>query len=634
MALKYYFEFTDVKEVLHRVEISDSNFVGTETQIYGTCSLTYVGVDDPMQSIRPSGLVIDLEANPDLTFSDLYSEDERTFTVEYTTGGNTLFKGWINPEDIFENFVENQWVISFQCSDGLGYLQNLSYVNDTTGLIFTGRQKLIKIAANCLKRTKVLKDILVNVDIFYTDLTQTLDTLDNVYFNSDRFVKDDGETIMNCDEVLRSVLDIFGASIISYRDKWVIFKTNTLKTTSNITFFSYDSNGDANTPSTTTIDLSESIGSQIDSFAIHHINGNQQKTIQSSIGAYRINFKYGFVKSITSNAVLSNNGTTITDWTIDSSDNLTLNNNSVFFDFDSITGVLNLTSATSSVTAGDVFDLDLNFTTTQMTRDPDSELGYDANFNFKVILTNGTTTYYLKVTYAGASSRTIEWSTTDDLLQFFGIDEEGITRGTLGEGFRLPAAPIDGDIYVEIHTPTVVDVTPAITTTGTIQVNRAGLVFVATDSNIEGENHTFQRTTRPSAKIETTKKLNNGDLNADIYLGAIYESDSTTLTKTWRRKGNTEDIPILRMVGEERMKMYARPSVLFSGDVFGFFDCLSVVTINNVTGSYLPISYQYDVKNAIISAVFRELLDEDIISDIDYKKTFDYGNVVEPTIKS
>ena len=33
MALKYYFEFTDVKEVLHRCEISDENFTGDATLV-------------------------------------------------------------------------------------------------------------------------------------------------------------------------------------------------------------------------------------------------------------------------------------------------------------------------------------------------------------------------------------------------------------------------------------------------------------------------------------------------------------------------------------------------------------------------------------------------------------------------
>ena len=84
MALKYWFEFTDVKTIVHRIEISDATFTGDSTQIYGSCSLEYSQTKDTLEPVRGSGLKIDLDANSDLTFYDLYSEEERTFSVVYT----------------------------------------------------------------------------------------------------------------------------------------------------------------------------------------------------------------------------------------------------------------------------------------------------------------------------------------------------------------------------------------------------------------------------------------------------------------------------------------------------------------------------------------------------------------------
>ena len=184
MALKYWFEFTDVKEIIHRVEISKTDFVGDSLQIYGSCSLEYSETDDTLEAVRGSGLRIDLEADSTLTFYDLYSEEERTFSVVYIRDNETLFNGWLSPEGIYESLVSDKWLISLDCTDGLGFLGNLSYVEDATGLIFVGKQSLLEIVVNCLKRTKTPQNILTAIDIYYDGLTQTLDPFANIYFNA------------------------------------------------------------------------------------------------------------------------------------------------------------------------------------------------------------------------------------------------------------------------------------------------------------------------------------------------------------------------------------------------------------------------------------------------------------------
>lgn len=634
MALQYFFEFTDVTGVLHRVDISNEANFDPAIEIKGSCVLDYPNNDDPLESIQPSGLTLNLEASTSLTLENLYSEEERTFFVEYYIAGVKKFQGWLDPEGIFEDFVNNEWVITLQASDGLGFLQNLSFVNDTTGEIFAGRHKITKIISNALKRTKIAKDILIEIDCVYTGLAETSDVFDNTYLNVDRYVKDDGETIMNCDEVLRSILDLFSASITSRDDKWIIYQPFTLLSASTRTFFSYNSHGDPNATPTETINFAQTIGSQIDGEPIHHVNENQSKTIRSSVGAYRINFKYGFVNSIISNNILQNNGTTIDNWTINSLDDMTLNNGKVQFVWDDVTSVKNLTSTSSAVNAGDVLGLDLKFTTIENTRDPLSQLEFDGLFLFKVILSDGANTYYLKITRNGAFVLNFEWSQTDDILQWYGIGDLGITRSTLDDGYILPPSPIDGDVTIEIH-GAIKDNTiqPPLTSTGTIEMHKAGLNFVSTQNNVEGENHTFQRITKPSAKIKKTKKIFNGDMKADVYFGAIYESDALTLTKTWNRKGIVEEKPIIQLMGENRLKIQHKPQIIFSGDIFGYIDPISIVTINNITGSFLISSYQYDARQNITSLTLHQILYDELTDDIQYEITYDYGKVVDPTIK-
>ncbi len=626
MALKYWFEFTDVKTIVHRVEISDATFVGDSTQIYGSCSLEYSETKDTLEPVRGSGLQIDLEADSSLTFYDLYSEEERTFSVVYTRDSEILFNGWLSPEGIFESLVSDSWVISLDCTDGLGFLKNLSYVEDATGLNFVGKQSLLEIVVNCLKRTKTPQNILTSVDVYYDGLTQTLDPFANVYFNANRFVKDDNNTIMNCDEVLKSVLEPFGAVITSYKGEWLIYKPNSLFDLTSKVLFAYDSLGVALGTPSRTIDFALDLGSQIDSYYPHHANGNQQKTVKSSIGAYRINYKYGLVKSLFTNLDLKSNTTApfyyVDEWTINDTANIEFPMNNLGFILDTI-AYASPTPSTTLVITSDSFnfaqDNVLRFNTTYQFYNEGGITGKIIAFiYFKVILTDGVDTYYL--------DNNGEWINSDT---FISVQLSAQLRNLIIQSNNIP---INGSVSIEIYRPI------RLNTQGTAFdnaiVTQCGLSPINENlKNIKGENHTFQRKLKPSSKIKDVKEVFNGDNPSDLFFGTIYETDSTTPTDSWTRFGASETKPLLQIMGEERMKMYSKPLQVYKGDVYGYFNYLSLVTINGLTGKFMPTTYSYDALSNITSLELTEVLNTDILSDVDYELTFDYGNVVEPTIK-
>ena len=576
--LKYFFEFTDVKEITHRVEISNATFSGDAVRIYGSCSLEYSETKDTLESVRGSGLKIDLDANSNLTFSDLYSEEERSYAVEYFRDGVTLFNGWLSPEGIYQSLVSDKWVISLDCTDGLGFLKNLSYVEDATGLNFVGKQSLTKIVSNCLKRTKIQSRIYVGVDIFYKGLQNDVSIFDNVFYNSDRFVKDDNDTIMNCEEVLKSVLEPFGAVITAYKGEWLIYKPNSLVTATVSSFFGYDSGGDNLVVTRKNFDFRTVLGSQINGFYPHHVNANQQKTIKSSIGAYRINYKYGLVNSL----ILIN------PFTLSGSDG-------------------GFESTTKIVPASSRLKLTVNTSCNFLNNE-----GFSSDVAIKI--TNGTDTFY----YNGS-----EWVET-------------FSKMLLAVNGRFLAdtspTPINGDLSVLI--PGVNTYPNYLNETGEVYV-RFVIDIVPSSAELDaiGENHTFQRKLKPSSKIKDVKKVFNGDNLADTYYGTIYKADQTTPTSSWNRKGVTEEKPILKIMGEERMKMYGKPLQVYSGDIFGFFNYLNVATISGFNGVFMATSYSYNCMSNVTSVTYVEILNTDILEDVDYQKTFDYGNVVEPTIR-
>ena len=85
-------------------------------------------------------------------------------------------------------------------------------------------------------------------------------------------------------------------------------------------------------------------------------------------------------------------------------------------------------------------------------------------------------------------------------------------------------------------------------------------------------------------------------------------------------------------MAEETLRMNAKTAKIFSGDVFGYFDYLSTISINNITGKFIPLSYRYNTKENIINMEVKQIYG-DSLADIEYELTYDYGNVVEPTIK-
>lgn len=618
MAIKYRINYTDQEGIEHDCTISDVNYVGSETDISGAITWSLAESKDVGDAIRGSGLTINLDADVDLTFDDLYSEEEKTFSVQYTRDSVISFNGWLTSDGIYQDYVADKWVISIDCVDGLGYLSDLSYV-DSNGFTFTGNQTLLEIIVNCLNRTGVSQNINTNIDIYYTGLATTLDVLDNVYFNADRFIKDDGETIMSCEEVLTDVLKPFKATITSLDGEWYIYKLNQLYVDDTPTFFRYDSDGVALAPTTKTVDFSSSLGSQIDGYYPHHSGGNQSIRNNKSLGAYRINYKYGLVKSLLSNIFLENVGGVIDDWTINSFTNLTFNASDLGVDIETIadgSDVKNMTSDVITLSAGDLLSYTYKYKVIENNKvggliDP-------GETQYKIVLTDGIITYY--------------WNTTDwaafDVMLTSPIGNLGtITTQTV----NLTALPIAGDITFEIWT-SVKD--PLATSTSVVHLQEVSISpsSAGNEANIKGEFHTFQREDKPSTKIEDPERVNNGDNPSDIYYGTIYKTDGTTPTETWFRKGKTEEVVLLQIMGEETMRLKANVSKEFSGDIYGYIPHYSIVTINGLTGLYVFIEYNYDTASNITNCKLREVFGSEL-TDINYELTLDYGNVVRPTIK-
>ena len=624
MATKYtvtFHEAVGASTLTHTVNIIDPSFAGSATSVDGRATLSYTSDSSPLSPIRSSSLSLTLQASTTQTFSDLYSEDERQIEVEYYRGGTLLFVGWLDPEGWYEDYVNSRWTVTFDCYDGLGYLENLAYVK-SDGTYYIGKQTPKEIIANCLARTGLQQDIKIAVNVAYVGLSSTSDPFDNCYMNAERFYQDDDEP-MSCLDVLKSTLEVFNACITMRQGEWYVYRPNELYSSSTARFWHYDYAGVNQSPLWVDLNVAESLGSSVDTFARHHINENQQISRSKSVRNVRVKYSYGKATSLLGNnyylyydGSASPNG--YADWTRNSTSNEILpsvGGSGITYNCINTASIKQMTSsATITIAAEDRVEF---FAKVRQSVYPFTTLN---SFNYKVILT-GASTYYLRGD--GSWSTTI---TTPIVKSFVGLvtDDVRVTSAP---------APIAGNVTIEIWTPT------GTSGLGTQQILAINLSNANDDiGNKKGEFHTAERSTDVGSKIEDEIEVFNGDNPQDTYVGAIYKTDASTNTSEWTRDGLGETKPLLQIMVEDRLRMFQDTSQIFSGDFVSgslstFIDFLSVCTINNVSGVFMPVEYTYDAMAGIVSLKLHELHGGEL-GDIVYEMTSDYGNTVKPVIKS
>jgi len=189
--------------------------------------------------------------------------------------------------------------------------------------------------------------------------------------------------------------------------------------------------------------------------------------------------------------------------------------------------------------------------------------------------------------------------------------------------------PATGQFYIELYTPRT-----DFQLFANFDLEFVSISVAPSSASLQGaigEFHTFQRTSNPSAKVEPLREVLSGDNDSGLYIGVLYKKDGVTPTQSWNREGKNEDLAILRIMGEETMKMSPKPAKVFSGDIYGFINYLSLITIDGLAGQWMPLSYTYNTRANTISLILRQVFNDDL-TDIDYKFTLDQGNTTKPTI--
>ena len=609
--LIYYLIYGD-----YRLNIYKSNYLGNSTEINGTVTLTKSAVDTILEPIRGTGLNLSLEAKQGLTFDEFLLADEFTYKTELLQNGYVIFEGYIKPDGVQQSYVNDEWLVNVESTDGLGALKDLSFVQ-SNGLQFSGKMSFYDVIKACLDRTKLTLQINTSINLEYTGYTGT-NILKDVYVNSERFIKENKDNVlMNCNEVLTSVLNLFSGVITQQDGQWWIYRPNDLEATGFTRFINQDND------TTFNVNLNKVLGSQINNFYPHHSGANQQIEVKGAISAYRLNYQYGFTAGLVTNPNLNHDKELNYDgWTVEPSlpSNILINNpndlSGVLMRPNQLTLPITLTEVIESDGVSALADEQLSLTfkvRTEWTKQ---------SFFFKVKTDDG---YFLNTNF--------EWELGEDTNTYIKVDCGKLSSSeSYFATFEVLTAPIPNDCNVSI----IICRPKYYNSTFNVGVGEVLFAQISDTTfqrlGIVGENHTVSRILPPSSITKENQKVFNGDGDQDL-IGSIFKSDETTFTDTWNRAGKTESLPILGISAMDDLRIQSRPVKIFSGSIYGYLPYMSVVTIDNITGLFMFTEWDYDIKTNSSNVKLMQFYNDDL-ADISYEVTPDYGNnTVKPTIK-
>jgi hypothetical protein len=600
---------------------------------------------DKLEPIIGSECTLNLIATEDFQLEQLYTENEREFLVEVYRNGGLIWTGFIIPDGCQEAFTFAPYPIAVNAVDGLGLLKNLSYVQND-GNFYLGKQSFIEVINACLIRLDAPSLVLNTcVNIYETSMTQgnAFDPLAMSYVNSERYLKDDQYTPMNCEEVLRSILEEWTAVMIQSDGEWYIYRPTELALTGSLVFRKYYDGERVYDQPTFTADLDALLGGESEGVIdapYFHINTDQMKMIDRPYKNASMSYKYGklentdeklanpsfagFTRGCVGDPTLPCDDVTIPGYTKTGTMYLGTYPSGGLIFFSTGNTYPDLTNYYQN---NNVIPMVLNITVQERLKividykNVDPAFGTD--MNFVISLYDGISTHYLQ---ADGS-----WKITpvEPGINYYQI------RSTVGIGgseiILSNPVPISGNVTFRILAPsgTVNDI---------VYTNISAFVFLDF-GDILGEIHTATQTGKFTF-VPKTVDVFNGDSPNKMYVGAIFQDDLITLTERWVRRGISESIlaepyevnkEFLRLAVEEKQRLYGGPFVRFEGSIFGYFNPLQRWSINLVTGYFMNLSLNYDLQPNVCKAVLGRVINEEIA--MDYLKVPDYGATTKVTVK-
>ena len=232
MNTKYFFEFRGIRDTLYRVEILTNDSVQAQSV---TPSASPFILDYPAQKkltpVHGSGASIRMTSQSSFQFRDLHTDDMQKYMVAFFHGSDTapIWYGWLDSEMYSERLSDYPpYDAEFSASD-FNILGRLKF-RDENNAAYDDITTLIKQIKRCLDALGLpFRRLYIGCSTTCQNINvpanETL--LHNLYIQSSNFYDEENEP-MTCREVIESILQPFGLTVVQKNTDIYIVDYNTI----------------------------------------------------------------------------------------------------------------------------------------------------------------------------------------------------------------------------------------------------------------------------------------------------------------------------------------------------------------------------------------------------------------------
>lgn len=625
--IKYKCEFTSNKGLDYKVYILQK---GYDSAIYdlrmggNPVSINYTsGSENKFEIIRGSECVLNFFSEYDGQFSEIMYADKNDFLVQVFIHEDLHWQGYVIQDNYNEPFASAPYLMSLRATDGLGDLKLIEFAKEN-GTVFLSNMTFIEAILNCLGLLKNGTQLVTSNDIFEARIDRNVtanEAFNQVTVNPFIFLKNELNA-KKCNEVLKSILELFQCYIYYKKGKYYIERIN-YKLSETLTRRTYNINFDGDQSIVNTVST-ENIRGRIErGGALSFINNDQHSTYSAPYNKVTVNSDSVDPQNLVVNNYFrfwDDNTLTPFSWNKQGSISIAKKNYSRTGDaLHVVTKTADnlLSYSTNMLTpVKTAFNGGISGTNTD---NLNIKVAHSGNVRFMVKATTSTDTWYLtssgytenqEVKYQGwwvkttPSNCKFKWwggnrGTYD--MWFVNQIDVPIPAGTFDLNIGIMPSYLDDDST--LADCVIREFTPLIKA-GTGARSNGDNYSITSDKNVRESYDDFQPSFGEFGNVGLTNQI------------LINTPTGRTFTNTWYRDGKTEEKALLQIGVQSILNQYRTASRLFSGTFYGEFDYGKVYEIETLDGIYMPYKVNNDLKFDTHNAEFFELLnDTDATSD-------------------
>lgn len=615
--VKYRIEYRDIDNNEFTCEIENNNYTGEIILLDGKCTLKTVPTKDHFEALRGRSLAISVLATSEQPLKDLWQDDEYYWFVTFKKGAQIKFKGYMSSEGVFQDFNADRWILNLEAVGPIAVVESVAYATEA-GNQFVGLGSLIEVISNAINRGFSSSSHRMQFNTFMPftwDGIGTENKFEYPHIDQKIFLRDDGETIQSCSEVLKDVLSSIGCVMFQENGEWYILPLNVVSRADQFATEIYDING-AYVSDSLIGGFSSQIGSQGET-SIFHCSENQFESMARSVDTFVIRHDFEYGDQLMPNGDIDVVGNSLAEWTINPDTSIVNVSDSLGVQIDGVEQVLAARYDLS------ISDFGIYNQGVPVKINESFDLGIDLiHVNIPVynwirimlISDIGLPNYqFLNGAWADFPSATG--------ALFLSTDSEGFVSYNL----ELPPIPIDGDLIVEIRQP--IYHPDDYTALSRITVSRIHLT--SKKGILAGSEFRFKKSAPKKEKVKEPDSVRFSTSDNLSLTNVFYKANGENILNV-NFAGNS-DVSTGFYVAHERALMSQKKTFLFQGSLYGELPYLGRFEYLGVKEKMILLEHEYDTRENITTVIVRELdgsqpLDGVITEDIVFSQT------VRPTI--